>query len=42
VAQGTDDERVLYTARYLALDYFRRGEAPLYPDGLLALLDTTP
>lgn len=36
--QGTDDGEVLFTARWLPLDYFRRGKAPLYPDGLLDLL----
>ena len=38
--EGTDDSDSLYTARWLPLDYFRRSEAPLYPDGLLDLLLT--
>jgi ADP-ribose pyrophosphatase YjhB (NUDIX family) len=42
VGHGSDDNQALYTARYMALDIFRRGEAILYPDGLLALLDNIP
>jgi 8-oxo-dGTP pyrophosphatase MutT (NUDIX family) len=38
-AQGSDDNETLYTAEWLSLDYFRQGNAPLYPEGLLALLD---
>lgn len=37
--QGRDDNRTLYTASWMALDYFRQGHAPLYPNGLLGLLD---
>lgn len=37
--QGSDDHEILFTAEWLPLDYFRQGKAPLYPDGLLALLD---
>ncbi len=36
--EGTDDNETLYTARWMPLDFFRRGQAPLYPDGLLDLL----
>lgn len=36
--EGTDDHEHLFTARWLPLDFFRRGTAPLYPDGLLDLL----
>ena len=36
--QGEDDHGVLYIARWLPLSFFRRGLAPLYPDGLLDLL----
>ena len=35
---GTDDDEVLFTTRWLPLDFFRGGAAPLYPDGLLDLL----
>ena len=36
--QGEDNHGVLFVARWLPLSYFRRGLAPLYPDGLLDLL----
>jgi 8-oxo-dGTP pyrophosphatase MutT (NUDIX family) len=36
--EGTDDDEHLFTARWMPLDDFRRGAAPLYPDGLLDLL----
>lgn len=39
VGHGSDDNQLLYRAQYVALDVFRRGDVPLYPDGLLALLD---
>ena len=37
--QGEDDGEILFTARWIPLDVFRRGEAPLYPTGLLDLLE---
>lgn len=37
--QGTDDGDVLFTAEWKSLEFFRQGNAPLYPDGLLQLLD---
>ncbi|MDQ7024412.1 MAG: NUDIX domain-containing protein [Anaerolineae bacterium] len=36
---GHDDGDVLFTAMWKSLDFFRNGHAPLYPDGLLALLE---
>jgi 8-oxo-dGTP pyrophosphatase MutT (NUDIX family) len=36
--EGEDDGQSLYTARWMPLGDFRRGKAPLYPDGLLDLL----
>lgn len=33
-----DGGTLLFTARWKSLDFFQRGEAPLYPDGLLELL----
>jgi 8-oxo-dGTP pyrophosphatase MutT (NUDIX family) len=36
--EGRDDDEHLFTARWLPLEFFRRGQAPLYPDGLLDLL----
>lgn len=37
---GQDDGETPFTARWMPLDFFRQGGAPLYPDDLLALLDT--
>lgn len=37
--QGIDDGEVLFTAEWKSLEFFRQGNAPLYPDGLLQLLD---
>lgn len=38
--QGSDDGEVLYTGEWRSLDFFRADDAPpLYPDGLLALLE---
>ena len=40
--QGTDDGDILYEAGWKRLDFFRApGAPPLYPAGLLALLDST-
>lgn len=36
---GHDDGDILFTAMWKPLDFFREGNAPLYPDGLLELLD---
>jgi 8-oxo-dGTP pyrophosphatase MutT (NUDIX family) len=36
--QGEDDNKTLFTTRWLSLSYFQQGNAPLYPDGLLELL----
>jgi 8-oxo-dGTP pyrophosphatase MutT (NUDIX family) len=36
--EGEDDGETLYTARWMPLDFFRRGKAPLYPGDLLDLL----
>lgn len=36
--EGRDDHNALIIARWMPLDFFRRGQAPLYPDGLLDLL----
>ena len=36
---GSDDGNIVYTAMWKSLDFFRDGYAPLYPDGLLELLD---
>jgi 8-oxo-dGTP pyrophosphatase MutT (NUDIX family) len=38
-ATGADDANALYTGQWKSLDFFREGHAPLYPDGLLTLLD---
>ena len=39
--EGRDDDALLFIARWLRLDDLRRpGAPPLYPDGLLALLDS--
>ena len=38
-AQGSDDGEIKFTATWIPLDYFRQRSAPLYPDGLLDLLD---
>lgn len=41
-ARGIDDGDILYEATWKPLDYFREPDAPpLYPAGLLDLLDTT-
>ncbi len=40
--EGTDDGKILFTGEWKSLDYFRQGHAPLYPDGLLQLLDAQP
>lgn len=38
--EGRDGDTLLFVARWLPLEDFRRpGAPPLYPDGLLALLD---
>lgn len=37
--QGTDDGDMLFIASWKPLDFFRDGHAPLYPTGLLELLD---
>lgn len=39
VAALEDDGALNFVARWVALDEFRRGRFPLYPDGLLALLE---
>ena len=36
---GVDDGEILFTATWKPLSFFREGHAPLYPDGLLQLLD---
>ena len=38
---GSDDGDTLYTGSWKSLDFFREGHAPLYPNGLLELLDKT-
>lgn len=38
--EGQDDGGVTYTASWNSIDQFSRQEAPLYPDGLLELLQT--
>jgi 8-oxo-dGTP pyrophosphatase MutT (NUDIX family) len=37
--QGTDDGDILFTGEWKTLAFFRQGHAPLYPNGLLQLLD---
>jgi 8-oxo-dGTP pyrophosphatase MutT (NUDIX family) len=39
---GTDDGKILFVAMWKSLAFFRSGSAPLYPDGLLALLESLP
>jgi 8-oxo-dGTP pyrophosphatase MutT (NUDIX family) len=39
VVTGSEDNNTLYTAMWKSLDFFREGYAPLYPDGLLEMLD---
>lgn len=40
VVRGTDDNAILFDAIWKPLDFFRGDDAPpLYPDGLLELLD---
>ncbi|MBZ0303325.1 MAG: NUDIX domain-containing protein, partial [Anaerolineae bacterium] len=36
--EGRDDGEQLFIARWIPLDFFRRQQAPLYPEGLLDLL----
>ena len=36
---GSDDGDILYNGSWKSLDFFREGHAPLYPGGLLDLLD---
>jgi 8-oxo-dGTP pyrophosphatase MutT (NUDIX family) len=36
--EGREDDGTPFKAVWMPLDVFRRGEAPLYPDGLLAWL----
>lgn len=36
---GQDDGDILFTAMWKPLSFFREGRAPLYPDGLLELLE---
>ena len=41
--RGADGDKVLYEASWKALDFFRKtGAPPLYPQGLLSLLDSSP
>ena len=37
--EGREDNDLLFTATWKSLDFFRDGKAPLYPDGLLTLLE---
>ncbi len=37
--QGLGDDELLFTAMWKSLDFFRESNAPLYPDGLLEMLD---
>ena len=39
MVEGQDDNHILFTAMWKSLDYFRAGQASLYPDGLLSLLE---
>lgn len=39
--EGVEDDELLFTAHWLPVDFFQRGEAPLYPDGLLEMLTTS-
>jgi ADP-ribose pyrophosphatase YjhB (NUDIX family) len=39
IGEIVEDETTRHEAVWLPLDYFRQGKAPLYPGGLLALLD---
>lgn len=39
---GHEDDGTPFTAVWKSLEFFRQGQAPLYPDGLLALLEGTP
>lgn len=42
IVQGEDDGELLYEAMWKPIDFFREAEAPpLYPDGLLELLDSS-
>lgn len=38
---GSDDDATLYNGSWKSLGFFRERHAPLYPDGLLELLDKT-
>ncbi len=38
---GREDDGSTFRVYWKELDFFRRGQAPLYPDGLLALLEKT-
>ena len=43
MVQGTDDGDILFEAGWKSLDFFRGPSAPpLYPAGLLDLLDSGP
>ncbi len=37
---GSESASETFTVKWVALDFFRQGEAPLYPEGLLGLLDS--
>ncbi len=39
VIDGAEDDKSLFKAYWKSLTYFRDGNAPLYPDGLLELLE---
>lgn len=39
---GTDGKRILFLAKWMPLQVFRDGQVPLFPDGLLDLLDSVP
>lgn len=42
VDEGDKGERLLFIGKWMPLDFFRAGKAPLYPDALLELLDGKP
>ncbi len=37
--EGRDDDMLLFVAKWLPLAFFQQGTAPLYPDGLLEMLN---
>ncbi len=38
--KGVEGSRKMFTVKWLPLEFFRQGKSPLYPEGLIELLDS--